>query len=159
MKEEAYLNECEWMNVVKCIQWNVLCTRKMFILNVKSAQKLRTICINVWTLMSIFSCNGHANSCNLMHVRTVTWTVKFIPRKCGQFDKSVDNFVHTFCQIRKQCFTWTVNSFPESVDNLIKVWTNCPHLKGNGKQYTWTVYVNSIRKQYSYWPESADNFI
>ena len=86
----------------------------------------------------------------------------------------MNNFVHTFCQIHKQYFTWTVNSFSESVDNLIKVWTIlsilsvryvnsvlceqwtlpqkvwtiwtkcgqfCSHLKNNGKQYTWTVFL------------------
>jgi hypothetical protein len=41
---------------------NVLCTRKMFSLTFKSAKKLWTIYINVWTLMSIFSYNGHVIS-------------------------------------------------------------------------------------------------
>ena len=63
---------------------------------------------------------------------------KLFPRKCGQFDQSVDKIVHTWRamvnSIREQ-YTWTVS---------------------------WTVYVNSIvnsiREQYSYWPESVDNF-
>ena len=112
------------------------------------------------------------------------WTVKFIPRKCGQFDKSVDNFVHTFCQIRKQCFTWTmnyfsecmdnfvhtfyqirkqcfmwtVNSFLESVDNLIKVWTILSTLSVR--------YVNSVlceqwtlsQKVWKIWTKCGQNY-
>jgi hypothetical protein len=51
------MNEC-----IEMYSINVLCIRKMFSLTFKSAQKLWTICINVWTLMSIFSCNDHAIS-------------------------------------------------------------------------------------------------
>jgi hypothetical protein len=68
------MNDC-----IEMYSINVLCTRKMFILTFKSAQKLWTICINVWTSMCMFSCNGHANSCNLMHVRTLNSHVNSYP--------------------------------------------------------------------------------
>jgi hypothetical protein len=67
---------------------------------------------------------------------------ELFPRKCGQFDKSVDNFVHIFCQIRKQYFMWTLNSSPESVDNM---YTSVGNIV-----YTWKVMVNSTRKQYTW---------
>ena len=72
---------------------------------------------------------------------------KLFLRKCGQLDKSMDNFVYTFYQIRKQCFMWIVNSSPESVDNLNKVWTKLSTLE---KQW-WTVYVNSIHIGLKVW--------
>ena len=73
------------------------------------------------------------------------WIVKFIPRK------SMDNLIKVWT-ILSTLFVRYVNSVLCKDWTLSqKVWTiwtkcgqNCPHLESNGKQYTWTVYVNSF---------------
>ena len=61
----------------------------------------------------------------------------------------MDNFVHTFCEIRKQYFMWTVNSFTkkceqfeQSVDKIVHTWRAL--VNSIREQYTWAVYVNSV---------------